>query len=56
VKVGRTIAHGTADVMTLGLWEIVGTPTEATLNGHRVAYEVTYDANDRVEQVVPLKK
>jgi hypothetical protein len=56
VKVGRTIGHGAADVMTLGLWEIVGTPTEATLNGHRVAYEVTYDASDRIEQVVLLKK
>ena len=55
VRVGRTIGHGAADVMTLGLWEIVGTPTEATLNGHRVAYEVTYDASDRIEQVVPLK-
>ena len=56
VKVSRTIGHVTADVMTLGLWEVVGTPTEATLNGHQVAYEVTYNASDRVEQVVPLKK
>ena len=55
VRVGRTIGHGAADVMTLGLWEIVGTPTEATLNGHRIAYEVTYDTSDRIEQVVPLK-
>jgi hypothetical protein len=56
VKVGRTIGHGVADVMTLGLWEIAGTPTEATLSGHTVAYEVTYDASDRVEIVVPLKR
>jgi hypothetical protein len=56
VRVGRTIAHGAADVMTLGLWEAVGTPTEATLTGHRLAYEVTYDSSDRVERVVPLKK
>ena len=56
VKVARTIGHGAADVMTLGLWEVIGTPTEATLNGHRVAYEVTYDASDRIEQVVPLKQ
>lgn len=55
VKVARTIGHGAADVMTLGLWEIVGTPTEATLNGHRVAYEVTYDASDRIDHVVLLK-
>jgi hypothetical protein len=56
VKVARTIGHGAADVMTLGLWEVVGTPTEATLNGHRVAYEVTYDASDRIDRVVLLKK
>jgi hypothetical protein len=56
VRVARAIGHGAADVMTLGLWKVVGTPTEAALNGHRVAYEVTYDASDRIEQVVPLKK
>ena len=56
VRVARTIGHGAADVMTLGLWEVVGTPTEATLNGHRVAYEVTYDASDRIDRVVLLKK
>jgi hypothetical protein len=56
VRVARTIGHGAADVMTLGLWEVVGTPTEATLNGHRVAYEVTYDASDRIDRVVPLKQ
>jgi hypothetical protein len=56
VKVARTIGHSAADVMTLGLWEVVGTPTEATLNGHRVAYEVTYDASERIDHVVLLKK
>jgi len=55
-RVSRTIAHGTADVLTLGLWEVAGTPTEAVFNGKRVAYEVTYDAGDRIEQVVVLKK
>ena len=54
-RVGRSIAHGTADVLTFGLWEAVGTPTEAVFDGTRVAYEVTYDASDRVEFVVPLK-
>lgn len=55
-RVGRTIGHGAADVMTFGLWEAVGTPTEAVFNGKRVVYEVTYDASDRVENVVVLKK
>jgi hypothetical protein len=56
VRVGRTIGHAAGDVLTLGLWEVAGTPTEATLNGHRVGYEVTYDASDRIENVVRLKE
>ena len=56
VRVGRTLAHGTADVLTLGLWEVVGTPTEATFDGKPIAFEVTYDAHDRVETVVPLMR
>lgn len=55
-RVGRTIGHGTADVLTFGLWEAVGTPTEAAFNGKRMVYEVTYDASDRIENVVVLKK
>jgi hypothetical protein len=55
-RVSRTIGHGAADVFTLGLWEVVGTPTEAAFNGKRMVYEVTYDASDRIENVVVLKK
>lgn len=55
-RVSRTIGHGAADVFTFGLWEVVGTPTEAAFNGKRVVYEVTYDASDRIESVVALKK
>jgi hypothetical protein len=55
-RVSRTIGHGAADVMTFGLWEAVGTPTEAAFNGKRVVYEVTYDSSDRIEKVVALKK
>lgn len=55
-RVGRTIGHGAADVFTLGLWEVVGTPTEAAFNGKRLVYEVTYDAADRIESVAVLKK
>ncbi|MBS9775705.1 MAG: hypothetical protein KGV57_01275 [Fusobacterium sp.] len=28
-SVGRAIAHGTLDLFTFGLWEVVGTPLEA---------------------------
>lgn len=54
-RVGRTLFHGVADVATLGLWEIVATPTEATFDGKKAAFEVTYDLNDRVEKFVRLQ-
>lgn len=54
-KTGRALFHGVADVATLGLWEVVGTPTEAVFSGNEMAYDVTYDQNDVVDQVTMLK-
>ncbi len=53
---GRAIAHGVMDVLTLGIWEIIGTPIEGFQgNTHRLT--VTYDQEDRVmainQAVVP---
>ena len=56
VKTGRAVFHGVADFFTLGLWEVVGTPTEAVFSGDEMAYEVTYDENDRIELITALKK
>lgn len=47
-KGARAVAHGAADVATLGLWEVVGTPIEGVANGTEMTVEVAYDANDRV--------
>jgi hypothetical protein len=55
-KAGRAVFHGAADVFTLGLWEIVGTPTEGTFNGQDMAYEVSYDKDSRVDSVVALTR
>ncbi len=55
-KAARAVFHGAADVFTLGLWEVVGTPTEAVFDGTKMALEVTYDGNDRVENVVDIRK
>ncbi len=54
-KVGRAVFHGVADVLTIGLWEVVGTPTEAIFDGDHMAYEVSYDEEDRIDQVTVLK-
>jgi hypothetical protein len=42
--------------LTLGLWEVVGTPTEAVFDGREMAFEVTYDASEKVKKVVTLQK
>ena len=54
-KAGRAVFHGAADVFTLGLWEIVGTPGEAYFDGTDMTIEVTYDENNKVESSRILK-
>jgi outer membrane protein assembly factor BamE (lipoprotein component of BamABCDE complex) len=54
-KAGRAIFHGVADVLTLGLWEVVGTPVEAVASGSDVKVGVNYDNNDRVADIITYK-
>lgn len=54
-KVGRAVFHGAADVFTLGLWEVAGTPIEVVADGNEVKLEVFYDANETVERVNVIK-
>lgn len=55
-KAGRAFFHGAASVATLGLWELVGTPAEITFNGDEMAFQVSYDENDRVDEVKLITK
>lgn len=55
-KAGRAIFHGAADVLTLGLWEVVATPTEGIFSGDEMAFQVRYDKDDRIDEVVALKR
>ena len=54
-KAARAVFHGAADVMTLGLWELVATPAESIFTGTDMAFEVSYDDANRINQVVALK-
>ena len=36
-------SHGTADVFSLGLWEVFSTPTEAYFSGSDMKLEVAYE-------------
>lgn len=44
---GRAAGHAVLDVMTLGLWEVVGTPVEGALSENRGFWtvKVTYSKN-----------
>ena len=55
VRGGRAVLHGVADVATLGLWEVVGTPIEGANKGTKMSVEVTYDASDRIAAIAPLR-
>jgi len=50
-KATRAVFHATADVFTLGLWEVVGTPAEAIFDGTEVKLEVVYDTQSNVKHV-----
>ena len=55
-KSGRILFHAAADVFTLGLWEIIGTPTELYFDGTEMAFHVSYDEHERIEEVNVLRK
>lgn len=47
---GRAVGHAAMDVLTLGVWEIVGTPIEG-FQGDRRSVQVEYDSSDNVVSV-----
>ena len=51
-SVGRALGHGVMDVLTLGLWEVAGTPIEGIAANERVhQIMIHYDARQRVTSV-----
>ena len=55
-KATRAFVHGTADLFTLGLWEIAATPGEAVFDGDKMVVEVAYDREDKVKKSTVLEK
>lgn len=47
---GRAAVHAGMDVLTLGIWELVGTPTEA-LQGQDFQLVVTYGPDGKAENI-----
>ena len=52
---GRAIGHGAMDVLTLGLWEVIGTPIEG-VQGETYHATITYDRDDRVVEITTKKQ
>lgn len=50
-RVGRATVHAVGDALTLGLWEVVSTPLESSLDGEGVQAEVRYDRDQYVRRV-----
>ena len=51
---GRAIGHSVMDVLTLGLWEVVGTPIEG-VQGETYHATVTFDRGDKVVDIKTKK-
>lgn len=50
---GRAVVHGTLDVLSLGLWEIVGTPFEMIEGVEtKSSLIIYYDSEERIKEIV----
>ncbi len=49
-SVGRAVGHAAMDVLTMGIWEVVGTPIEG-FAGDKFTVTVEYNKDDKVMRV-----
>ncbi|MYC27058.1 MAG: hypothetical protein F4X63_03555 [Nitrospira sp. SB0662_bin_26] len=52
-SVGRATGHAVMDLLTLGIWEVVGTPIEG-FAGDTITLQIEYDEEDKVRSVKTL--
>ncbi len=53
-KTVRAITHGIADLFTLGLWEVIGTPSELVFTGSNVSYQTCYSKDETITTILLL--
>lgn len=51
-KAGRAVLHGTADLFTIGIWEIVGTPLEVFESRKDTSIKVYYDRELKAQRMI----
>ncbi len=47
---GRAVGHAVMDLLTLGIWEVVGTPIEG-FTGEEFTLTIEYDPEDKVKKI-----
>jgi len=52
---GRAVAHGAMDVLTLGIWEAIGTPIELA-SGENQVVAIEFDDEGRVVSVQAARR
>ncbi|MDB2415431.1 hypothetical protein N9W34_06640 [Rickettsiales bacterium] len=51
LNLARAMAHAAADVLTIGVWEYVGTPMEGYISSKRdIIFRVTYE-NEKIDNI-----
>ena len=53
---GRAMLHMMADLFTLGLWEIVATPTEFAIRGDKITTQAVFDSKDVLRKFTVIKR
>ena len=55
-KFFHAAGHGVMDVATLGLWEVVGTPSEGMSQKNEKMVKVIYNKDETAKQIIVLKE
>ena len=55
VKVGTVLLHAGADIFTLFLWELIGTPYELAVRDRTVIYHLAYNPDGKLASIEKIK-
>ena len=53
-RIARVTGHAVGEVVTLGLWSLIGTPIEQSYNGTVLGYKIIYSSDNLVEESIRL--
>jgi len=51
----RAIGHGILDIGTLGVWEVIGTPTEGAIDTKYIVIRVYYSKEEEIQKIEMVK-